>query len=425
MFKRILLIGDNSRVRNWGCRGTTASLKKLIAEKFPGAEIRSIYWHSYRWDTPANGWPAPDPAATRTEPAPSMMGRALSKLGLHPLAAALHRKIRRSGPPGAANRDSVPLTAEQFESAANEMLAGRMLPHEMQLLNWCDAVIINGEGSIYPGSGRFARYPLFLMYVIKKYLNKPCSMVNHTIEAENEDIEAMVRLVYPLLDYIAVREPWSARELHRIGIERDIPVVPDALFSFQPKADWHPSEELQLEVDFSRPFLCLGDSSGLFRVSWDIPAVYRALVENLRNICGQVVFVDGNGEYSRKFKGMASEAGIGQVNVDNCSYEDLYHVLGHAELYISGRWHPSILCAMAGTPLVLMGANSHKTQGLLELFDYPGKIFDLARLPWATEGLLAEAKRILSMRESLGEMLRGKSRDFAAAAERNIRFSYD
>ena len=54
-------------------------------------------------------------------------------------------------------------------------------------------------------------------------------MVNHTVEAGNKDVEEMIRLVYPLLDYVAVREPCSARELEKIGIQRKVAIIPDGV----------------------------------------------------------------------------------------------------------------------------------------------------------------------------------------------------
>lgn len=423
-FKRILLLGDNSRAGNWGCQGTTASLKYLINQQFPEAEISSIFWLSYRSDTPEGGWPDSQPSNVPSFSMSSFLRKVAKRTGLYPIAWAIKHSIQPVPTKKKHEKDSVPRKAAEFDYAAKRMLDGEILPFESDLLKKCDAVVVNGEGSIYPGSGRFARYPLFLMYVIKRYLNKPCCMVNHTVEAENEDVEDMIRLVYPLLDYVAVREPCSARELERIGFQRKIAVVPDALFAFQPQDDWAPSSALQQEIDFEEPYICLGDSSGFFHVSWDISRVYRELIQQLQNICDQIVLIDGNGEYTVVFRDLTQQLGIGHVTVHNCSYANLYHVFAHSQLYISGRWHPSILCAMAGTPFILLGANSHKTQGFLELFDYPSIVFDLMRLPEQIEEVVIEVKRILSMQDILGEMLREKSDKFAKEAVQNVRLQH-
>jgi len=424
--KHILLIGDNSQAGNWGCQSTTASLKFLIQQKYPNSEITSIYWHSYRSDTPPNGWPDPRASISHKSSLRSLLRKALIKSGTYSIARTVKRSI---SPPAlrqeGQSKDSVPQKVGEFDGAAIRMLNKEILPHELDLLKQCDSVLINGEGSIYPGSNRFARYPLFLMYVIKQYLKKPCSMVNHTVEVEDKEVESMIRLVYPLLDYVAVREPCSKRELERIGIKREIAVVPDALFAYQSDEDWIPTSALKQEIDFGKPYICLGDSSGLQRVSWNIPRVYTELIQRLQEICGQVILIDGNSKYSKVLGDLVKQLGVGYITVKNCSYIDLYHVFAKSELYISGRWHPSILCAKAGTPFVLWGANSHKSEGLQELFNYPSAVFDLAIIPELMEDMILEAKKIFTLRKEYGELLYRKSSNYAKQAHHNIKFHQD
>lgn len=423
--QRVLLIGDNSQAGNWGCQGTTACLKYLINQPFPEAKISSIYWLSFRSDTPAGGWPDAQPSTILSSSLRSFLRGATKRTRLYPVARAMMRSFQAVSSRRKHEKETVPDRADQFDEAASRMLDGKILPFELDLVKECDAVVVNGEGAIYPGSGRFARYPLFLMYVIKRYLNKPCCIVNHTVETDDDEVEDMIRLVYPLLDYVAVREPWSARELDRIGLKRKVAVVPDALFSFRPQEDWSPPPALRREIDFEKPFICLGDSSALPRVSWDVSLVYQKLIRQLQGICDQIVLVDGNSECTGVFRELTQELGMARVTVENCSYADLHHVFAHSLLYLSGRWHPSILSAMAGTPFVLWGANSHKTQGLLDLFEYPSVLFDLGRLPDKMEQMLAEVKRLLAMRDALGHMLRRRSREFAKEAVDNIRFHHE
>ncbi|HAP21234.1 MAG TPA: hypothetical protein DCR27_08140, partial [Lachnospiraceae bacterium] len=46
------------------------------------------------------------------------------------------------------------------------------------------------------------------------------------------------------------------------------------------------------------------------------------------------------------------------------------NLLAHAGLYISGRYHPSIMASLGGTPCIFLGANSHKNMGLQEMLEY-------------------------------------------------------
>ena len=46
-------------------------------------------------------------------------------------------------------------------------------------------------------------------------------------------------------------------------------------------------------------------------------------------------------------------------------------LLGGAAGFVSGRYHPSVLACLVGTPSVLMESNSHKTESLLEVVSVP------------------------------------------------------
>ncbi|MEX2410836.1 MAG: polysaccharide pyruvyl transferase family protein [Candidatus Paceibacterota bacterium] len=46
------------------------------------------------------------------------------------------------------------------------------------------------------------------------------------------------------------------------------------------------------------------------------------------------------------------------------------YVLGKAKVFLSGRFHPSILASLSGTPCVFLGANSHKTYSLQHVLEY-------------------------------------------------------
>ena len=45
-------------------------------------------------------------------------------------------------------------------------------------------------------------------------------------------------------------------------------------------------------------------------------------------------------------------------------------ILANATVYITGRYHPSILASLGGTPCVFMGSNSHKNYSLQETLGY-------------------------------------------------------
>mgnify|MGYP002382424089 CR=1 FL=1 len=67
-------------------------------------------------------------------------------------------------------------------------------------------------------------------------------------------------------------------------------------------------------------------------------------------------------------------------------------VLGNARAHVGGRWHPGIFAATGGTPLVAIGANTHKMAALMQQL-HPGEpVFD-------ARGLAGQVEEELHARE--------------------------
>ena len=49
------------------------------------------------------------------------------------------------------------------------------------------------------------------------------------------------------------------------------------------------------------------------------------------------------------------------------------NILANARVYVSGRFHPSIMASLGGTPCVFQGSNSHKTETLGLMLGYESK----------------------------------------------------
>jgi len=54
-------------------------------------------------------------------------------------------------------------------------------------------------------------------------------------------------------------------------------------------------------------------------------------------------------------------------------------ILSNARLFITGRYHPSILASLGGTPCVFLGTDSHKLAGLQDTLDYKDSMVYSAR----------------------------------------------
>ena len=80
-------------------------------------------------------------------------------------------------------------------------------------------------------------------------------------------------------------------------------------------------------------------------------------------------------------------------------------ILANARVLISGRYHPSILASLGGTPCVFMSSNSHKTKSIQELLEYENCV-EFSVLPDKEE-----REKIIQLAEkklALGEGLRTK-----------------
>src|SRR5690606_5296901 len=88
-------------------------------------------------------------------------------------------------------------------------------------------------------------------------------------------------------------------------------------------------------------------------------------------------------------------------------------ILAHAELVVTGRYHPAIMAGLGGVPCVLLGADSHKTASVQWMLRYPA-VHVFPEQPTDTDvgAILRWARSVLADRE------RWRAAIAAAAAER-------
>ena len=214
-------------------------------------------------------------------------------------------------------------------------------------------------------------------------------------------------------------------KLNSWGIKK-VKIVPDALFSFEPKEGWSPPDRLKKEINFNKPYICLGGGSGLRSranvVKWDVYSIYSKLIDKLRRIVPQIIFVDGYNGRHCDINRVIQYNDLGKVNLNNCSYRELFQVLKRSKLFISGRYHNSILSSMGGTPILLFGSDSYKTEGLNDLLDYNYGNFDINELPLHLDDVVQEAKMILKNEKKIRKELLDKTKDLKEKAYENIDF---
>jgi len=320
------------------------------------------------------------------------------KIGLYSFLKGIYGKLQD-------NTDNVPARYDHYEQFANKILNDEVWKYEKKLIEWADIVLVNSEGNIVNGTdtdGKYrvgGRYVLFIEYLSKIVMKKPCYVINHTVDPKNRDIKKIIENVYPHLDGVYVREKKSHQVLQNWGINK-VEYVPDALWSHDFLKDEKVKKpECLKDFDFEKPYICIGDSSGIHNlythVSWDIVKQYTIMINELKKICPNIIFIDGYKGYNEDIHEVILKNNIATVNLRTCNYHELYYVLERAELFISGRWHASIISLLAHTPILLWGADSHKTEALYGEVDYPYEFFDVAALPLNIDRIVDEAKKII------------------------------
>jgi polysaccharide pyruvyl transferase WcaK-like protein len=420
--KKILIIGDLTTAHNLGAIATTKCLKELFEKKFPDCLIRYIDHRSFIQPTPLTGWPkykAPSNAKILSK-------RILSRLRMLEEMEKFYKYLHNT-----PVIDHVPAKVSEYDYFSKKMIDREILNYEFLLFKESDLVIINGEGNIVNGTdqnGKYrigGRYILFLGYFIKKYMDKYCALINHTVDPDNNAAREMIKIVYPLLDYISVREPLSVEKLRSIGFKGKVDFIPDALFSYTPPDRWFPPAWLKKKIDFNKPYICIGDSSGIrtstgHSVSWNIVEVFSDLIKKLRKISSQIIFIDGFSFGNEKINRVCRRNNLIQINIENCEYHDIYFILQKASLFMSGRWHASILALLGGTPIISWGADSHKTKAIYSLIpDYPEMFYSIHELPIFTDEIAAAAKNILNNPQKYKNLILKNLPELRKASYRN------
>ena len=445
---KVLFIGDLRNCYNYGAIATTESLIKMLLAKYPKAEVRYIDFRSLQNATPPDGWGQEKIAEEKNNKDHSNPLQRI-KIKIVRLYYRMRHVLKFFIPYGIvkiAERITkqeisdkktilppinyhIPFLFKNFDKWAKDMMNGKVLEYEKKLFEWADIVLVNGEGNVVNGTDENgvyrhrACYVLFMSWVAKTHFHLPVCIVNHCVDPNNSDAVEIIKNVYPLLDRVIVRDPLSLKKLVSYGIN-NAEYAPDALFSYKGADVWEPSESIMSQIDFSKPFILVGDSSGIknaySEVSWNVQLFFKSLIERLQHIVPQVVFVDGYSGSNEDINQLIVDTGLGRISLKNCSYQELYEVMKRAEIFVSGRWHASILCLLAGTPILLYGADSHKTKSLYSIVDYPYQFFEAISLPVHIDEIVDEVRKILKNRPSIMADIKEKCRILKQQSYRNV-----
>ncbi|MEM4780534.1 MAG: polysaccharide pyruvyl transferase family protein [Halalkalicoccus sp.] len=434
---RVFFVNDTTTSSNWGCRGTTRALRAMVEER---AEITETLYLERMDDPRRLGEAVFEPASF-----PARLSKfAFQRAGLRDDALRALRAIPFSGRREAYKRyesltgrwDDLPVAFSEYPAAADAVERGEIFEPERAAIEGSDVVLINGEGSIYDRQ-RKGRMMFFLAYLATERFDTPYLLVNHTADLHDPVTRDLAANVYPLCEDVVFREPYSARAAatHLDGPVEDH-LGADAAFTYEPVADrerWAAvvGREGYFDVypdsargfDPAEPYVCVGGSS-IFdrpdRPEYDPEPAYEELCSRLESEIAPVVLTASCESDAELFRPLAAREGYPLIG-PHTPVRQAIDVLGQAEVYVSGRWHPSIYALTGGTPIVTLTANTYKTAGLVEHVGLNAPTFDALSLDGEVDGIVELASSYVEEGEDLRERLRGRSEELAERAERNVR----
>ena len=189
--KNILLIGDLRTANNYGAIATTECLIKMLEKKINKKFINYIDHRSFRRETPINGWEEAKKTNLNYKKFTKKITVAFfKKIGILNYIIYIRTKLTKDK----FDNDHVPIKLSQFEKYAKEMMQGKRLKYEYNLINNSDIVIINGEGNIVNGTDEYgkyrigARYILFMAYIAKKYFKESLEEVENKSSIKDKEL---------------------------------------------------------------------------------------------------------------------------------------------------------------------------------------------------------------------------------------------
>jgi polysaccharide pyruvyl transferase WcaK-like protein len=421
---RVLFINDSTTSPNWGDRASAVSVMAMI--RAAGGQIsHAVTEDELRFSTFATATPVPGGENQSKV-------REVATLCIPPVLFGIRRRVlSRLG--NLRPSRLIPERWEDFQHCANEVLQEQRhaWPVLLRAIEGADVAVIHGDGAMV-GNGVIPRTDLFLAYLIKRHFGKPVTIVNHTVDFDHANLRRMAANVYPLFDDVVFRDPISA-ETHSSMCGGH--VAADTAFWFEParRDAWAPLAGRptyfdiwpdQARLDPSEPYLCLGGSS-LLHTAWKPAQMARdfvALIESIRAVYpGQIVLAASDTGEQLIFESIAAEFELPLVGVTT-PVQQAVDILGNADAYVGGRWHPAIFALRGGAPVVAMSAKTFKMQSLMRSAGLPETTFDALDLAAHRHSMVSLLQQHLKAGVELRERLRAWSVKEAAKSWDNVAF---
>jgi len=252
-----------------------------------------------------------------------------------------------------------------------------------------DGVIINGEGTLIMTTPARRDSLIFIMLMAQVYqLGKKIFLVNAMfsdcpVTGSNTKMRESLYEYLKKCSAVTVRDPASLKYAVKYFSDVSVKYIPDALFTWKRYINdlefikngrlilpfGQESDNDFEKFDFSEPYICISGSS---LSAWNQKSAflaYKRLVEAIKERFDLQIYL------LQVCSGDAFLIDVGKATATPCLEVKISilagaKILSDAALYISGRFHPSIMASLGGTPCIFLGSNSHKTKSLQEMLGY-------------------------------------------------------
>ena len=401
---------DTTNFKNWGARSASLAMGQLLREQF--ATVEAI------------------PGRITEESFP--VGASLAPSKTDAILRRQHYRIARAWwaleEALGARRDIIGETPDETARLIlNHQHELPKLSGVVEQIEAADTLVVDGDGDMV-FRAHVSRYLPFMMSLIELAvkLNTPVHYVNSivadcSLNGRNVELAAMCARTLRKCTSITVRDLASEETLADIAPDLSPGRIPDSLFSWFQDVE-EAVQQLPARGDFiiphGRESVCrLGALrfdepyvvvSGGSRAAWspkESATHYTKLVEALRTL-GYPVYLAPTCRGDVFLHAVARKTGAPVIPLETSVYMGMA-AIANARLFVSGRYHPSIMAGMGGTPSIFLEADSRKALSLQELLGYAEpKQFSAAPSPVELDALLKDAKRLLAAGTDLRDHLR-------------------
>ena len=400
---KVFFVNDSTSNHNWGDRAAAISLKHMIT--LSGGTICDALTEDALKQS------------SFKEPLEDIsgVGAKVIRLLTPPAVWSVKRRLTRYLSESEA-KDVIPRRWDEFDLRAQLLLEHSSLyPRLLASVRESDVIVIHGDGSMV-GNPRIARAELFLAYLGKKYLKRSVILVNHTADFDHPVLKEIAEHVYPMLDDVTFRD--------KISVERCLSIcqgryAPDSAFWFKPakREEWAALARRLTYMDVwpdmawfdpNKPYICIGGTSAF---SYDetptrIINDWKTFIRRLgSSYPGQLVLTVSDIVDQVVFRPIATELGLPLIGLTT-PVQQAVDILGNADAYIGGRWHPSIFALRGGTPVVPVVSKTFKMRALMEMAGLEMHLYDAYDLAAAKDAVSSQLVSFLKQGETLRNRLR-------------------